>query len=185
MNVQEVAAVLAYFGAAFPNMEISDDTADVWLMEVADIDPEDAKVGMREVVRTSDYTPTIAKFRSACHDARDIRTRVMVADLPALTMTSDPTPPPPEAKALAAKFKLRGSLGGGHWHAGPGPCPVCGGLPAPGVTHRPAVEIDKRWCSRCGEKSMPHSSAIAPIGPDSMQSYSDATSSLVTPSEAV
>lgn len=66
MNLQDTAAVIAYFGAAFPNFDPSDDTVDVWVAEVEDIDARDAADAMRNLVRTCEFPPTIAKFRAEC-----------------------------------------------------------------------------------------------------------------------
>lgn len=66
MNVQETTAVIAYFGAAWPTFDPSDDTIDVWVSEVGDIDAGDAGEAMRALVRTSEFPPSIAKFRAEC-----------------------------------------------------------------------------------------------------------------------
>lgn len=66
MNIEETAAVIAYFGAAWPTFDPSDDTIDVWVAELGDIDPRDALEAMRSLVRTSDFPPSIAKFRAEC-----------------------------------------------------------------------------------------------------------------------
>lgn len=104
MNPQDTIAVVAYFGAAWPTFDPSDDTVDVWVAELADVDPADARDAMRQVVRTSDFPPSIAKFRAECKAIalqRQQRT-ARAAGLPA----SGPMPWPAELVAdLKAALK--------------------------------------------------------------------------------
>lgn len=122
MNVQETAAVIAYFGAAFPTFDPSDDTVDVWVAEVGDIDPADAGDAMRHLVRTCDFPPTIAKFRMAC---KEIGLRRRQGRYQALEMARHPWPDElvEEIKRMSSTAAKRK-----HWHGGPNPCPVCGGM---------------------------------------------------------
>lgn len=124
MNAQETATVLAYFAAAFPNMELSDDTADVWAFELRDIDPDLAPEAMRAVVKESEFAPTIAKFREAC---RVIAYHQRIANpVPALEPAPD-TEPDFDFHAAAAELReqLKTWTTKGHNHKGPDPCPVC------------------------------------------------------------
>lgn len=73
MTKQEVAAMLAYFAAAYPNFDPTEATAEVWLREVAEVDSETARDAMHAVVRTSEYVPTIAKFLFECAVVREQR----------------------------------------------------------------------------------------------------------------
>lgn len=66
MNASDTLAVIAYLGSAFPNFDPSDDTIDVWVNELEDIDPADANEAMHNLVRSSEFAPTIAKFRAEC-----------------------------------------------------------------------------------------------------------------------
>lgn len=126
MNRQEVAGVLAYFGAAFPNMDISHDTADVWANELADIDPDLAPTAMRNVVKASEFPPTIAKFREACavvaHHQR-------MKESTARALEPAPVTSSPDFDFHAAADELRTQFKGwsarGHNHKGPEPCAVC------------------------------------------------------------
>lgn len=83
MNPQDTIAVIAYFGAAWPTFDPSDDTVDVWVAELADVDPGDAQQAMRDLVRNSDFPPSIAKFRTECRTVA--MRRQMRTDQPALT----------------------------------------------------------------------------------------------------
>lgn len=122
MNKSEVAAVLAYFGAAFPNMDISHDTADVWAFELSDIDPDVAPDAMRAVVKESEFPPTIAKFREACRViAYRRRFEQRPPELPAAQ--SDDALPQELIADLRARLKDWSTKG--HNHKGPEPCPVC------------------------------------------------------------
>lgn len=168
MNPQETAAVLAYFASAWPRFDMTEETVKVWIVECKDVNPDDGQRAMRQLVRTQDFPPPIAKFLEAAAVARQHRTTEAPALPPAPV---NPVPPPPQARELAAKLRLQGSLGGGHWHGGPGPCPVCGGLPVPGVVTRPPVEIAKTRCSRCGENTLSHAATVAAVPPDPMRGY--------------
>lgn len=124
MNKPDVAAVLAYFTAAFPNMEITHDTADVWANELYDIDPDVAPKAMRNVVKESEFPPTIAKFREAC---RVVAYHQRIASGPVALEPGEDTDP--DFDFLAAAAELRKQLSNwstrGHNHKGPEPCPVC------------------------------------------------------------
>lgn len=66
MNVQEVAGLIAYFGSAWPSWKPSDDTADVWLMELSDIDADVAREAAKNLVQHEQFAPSIARFRQEC-----------------------------------------------------------------------------------------------------------------------
>lgn len=66
MTETQLAAIIAYFAAAYPQFDPSDDTVDVWWNEVKDIDGGVAYQAMRNVVQTSEFAPTIARFRAEC-----------------------------------------------------------------------------------------------------------------------
>jgi hypothetical protein len=162
MNVQETAAVLAYFGAAFPNMDITDDTADVWAFELRDIHADFAEEAMRNVVKESEFPPTIARFREAVQHvarARTLRKPVPALDGPASVM--------PAEVIAELRANLKDWSSRKHDHRGPGPCPVCGSVPPPekpsGRASSSRVEpLDPSWCCRCGQKTMPYINSIEP-----------------------
>lgn len=124
MNLQETAQTLAYFAAAWPNFGLTEDTVEVWLEAVADVDPAVAVQAREELVKTCEFVPTIARFRKECatvaHWRRERTTQ------PALPTGSKPAWPDElvtDLKAMALEAGTRS-----HWHGGPYPCPVCGGL---------------------------------------------------------
>lgn len=159
MNVQEVAAVLAYFGSAWPSMDISDDTADVWIAELEDIDPSVAGDAMRYVVRTRDFPPSIAAYRAACQEVAHRRQQ----NRPMAAIESGPPEEVPRELVAAIREVIKTQANARHWHGGPGPCPVCGGPPPRTPSRRkPRAEIAKTWCSRCGSNSMSYVTSLKP-----------------------
>ena len=110
MNLEDTVAVLAYFGAAWPTFDPSDDTVDVWLAEVADIDPGDAQQAMRSLVRTSDFPPTIAKFRAECQALA--QRRRMSQSAPALLPPQSEWPKElvADLKAMLKEMSLRNAV---------------------------------------------------------------------------
>lgn len=123
MNVQDTAAVIAYFGAAFPNFDPSDDTLDVWVAEVEDIDPTDAYEAMRSLVKTSRFVPSIAEFRAECK-ALALRRQQQ----PPARAISTGRGEVPEELVGALRVMAADASRKQHWHGGPEPCRVCGGM---------------------------------------------------------
>lgn len=124
MNVHEVAGLLAYFGSAWPKMELPDDTADIWARELEDVNVDVARAAAKRLVRSSTFFPSIAEFFEACkHEAQQ---RHLAEPLPALPPGEDSEP---DFDLHAALEDLRGKLTDwstrGHNHKGPKPCPVC------------------------------------------------------------
>ena len=124
MNAQEAIAVIAYFGAAFPNFDPPDDTIDVWVNETADLDPGDAGTAMRNLVQRSKFPPSIAEFRQEC------RTLALLRQQNRTNLLALPSARQPFPTELAESIKRTLSEKGTrqHWHGGPNPCPVCGGM---------------------------------------------------------
>ncbi len=133
MNLQETAQTLAYFAAAWPNFGLTEETVEVWLEAVADINPEHAVQARETLVKTSEWVPSIARFRQECASiAHWKRERfAAAAGLP---------PGPAAALPIELVADLRQNLASNgprkHWHGGPHPCPSCGGV-------IPAVATDR------------------------------------------
>lgn len=81
MNHQQLASIVAYLGAAFPTFDPSDDTVDVWWNELQDIDGDVALEAMRLIVRSSEWPPSIAKFRAECQSITQRRRMVAAESL--------------------------------------------------------------------------------------------------------
>lgn len=122
MNVQEVAGVLAYFGSAWPTMDITDDTADVWALELQDIPAEVAHVAMRNQVQTRDFPATIASFRDECRIV--LHRQTVRQNAPAIGAGKGEAMP----KELIAELRsmLTAESMRKHNHKTAEPCPVCG-----------------------------------------------------------
>lgn len=125
MTPQDTIAVVAYFGAAWPTFDPSDDTIDAWVAELGDIVAADANDAMRQLVRTSEFAPSIAKFRAECKAVALSRTHRHHVALPPVRYQVP-------QELLGTLRRLVNEMGGRtHNHKGPNPCKVCGGLAAP------------------------------------------------------
>lgn len=123
MNVHEVAGLLSYFGSAWPKTEIPDDTADVWAMELEDVNIDVGRAAAKLLVRSSTFMPSIAEFLDACRTESLHRRNKRAPEL-------EPAPDSePDFDFPAAAAQLRDQLKNwstrGHNHKGPEPCPVC------------------------------------------------------------
>lgn len=128
MNANDTAAVLGILSAAWPNQTITAETATVWRDILADIDSADAMHAARTLVKREHWFPSLAQFRSEAEAHAHARRNKRAAShgLPA-------SPPPAAADGHrrlvdAARQVLAAQRGQRHWHGGPQPCPICGGL---------------------------------------------------------
>lgn len=132
MNDHESADILAILAAAWPNQEITRETAQLWLGMLAELDPDDAMAGARTVVRNEHWFPSIARFRQATDAARHAR-RNQEAAARGLPRPGGRIPDEERFQAIIAG--LRDNLADRgtrtHWHGGPHPCHVCGGIAPP------------------------------------------------------
>lgn len=126
MNRRDVAAVLGILTAAWPNQTLPEQTVAVWMDMLADLDPADAQQAARTLVKTEQWFPSIARFRNEAQAAAHARQnrRAATHGLPG---HHRPAPPPP-ALVEAARALLDEQSTKKHWHGGPAPCPVCGGM---------------------------------------------------------
>lgn len=124
MTDNDTAAVLAYFASAWPNYDLTEPTVRVWQQECADLDPLDAEQAMRQLVRSEQFFPTIAKFRQQVRTlAYDRRHRQV-----ATAIGSGAPQPWPSELVASIKATIASNGTRRHWHGGPNPCPVCGGI---------------------------------------------------------
>lgn len=65
MTGNEVLALLAYMSAAWPSVEVTEDTARVWTEHLAKIDGNDALAAANVLINESKWFPSIAEFRDA------------------------------------------------------------------------------------------------------------------------
>lgn len=128
MNARDTAAVLGILSAAWPNQAITPETATVWRDILADIDSADAMHAARALVKREHWFPSLAQFRSEAEAHAHARRNKRAAShgLPA-------SPQPPTADGHRrfvdmARQMLATQRGTSHWHGGPDPCPVCGGI---------------------------------------------------------
>lgn len=131
MNARDTAAVLGILSAAWPNQAITAETASVWRDILADIESADAMHAARALVKREHWFPSIAQFRSEAEAHAHARRNKRAAShgLPASPQT--PTPDGHRRFVEAARQMLAEQRGKRHWHGGPQPCPVCGGMAEP------------------------------------------------------
>lgn len=67
MTRTEVAQTLAYLVSAWPKVEIGDETAEVWVDQLAHIPAVDAEAAARRAVATCKWFPSPAEFLEICH----------------------------------------------------------------------------------------------------------------------
>lgn len=133
MNGRDTAAVLGILAAAWPNQQITEQTASVWMDLLADIDPDDAMHAARTLAKREHWFPSIASFRNEAEARAHARRNARAASHGLGAAPRKPAPPPPALMA-ASRQLLAEMRTKKHWHGGPTPCQVCGGMadrPAP------------------------------------------------------
>ena len=126
MNRNETAAVLGILAATWPNQTITEQTAAVCMDFLADIDPADAMHAARTLAKREHWFPSIAQFRNEAEAKAHARRNARAATH-GIGVAFRAVPPPP-ALMDAARQLLTEMKGKKHWHGGPHPCPVCGGM---------------------------------------------------------
>lgn len=65
MNREQAAQILAYCAQSWPTMSVGEHTVDVWAEALAMTAAHDAQTAVRQLVKTDDYPPTVARIISA------------------------------------------------------------------------------------------------------------------------
>jgi hypothetical protein len=126
VNQRNATAVLGVLSAAWPNQDVSEQTATVWMEMLDAVEVEDAMTAARKLVRTSHWFPSIAQFLNETHAEEHARRNRHAARY-GLPRNHQTVPPPPRLLA-ACRELLEEMKGKRHDHHGPAPCPVCGGI---------------------------------------------------------
>lgn len=138
MNAQDTAAILALFGAAYPNANVSEPTALVWAENLIGVDPDVGLEAARTLIRTTKWFPSVSEFIEHVGAAKRAHEPEVKA-LPEAPLARS------EAKRLLAAARdvvSKSRQGPKHWHAGPDPCPRCVLIPPPfGQIPSPEVEF--------------------------------------------
>lgn len=129
MNDDQSVEILAVLTAAWPNQELTTQTAQLWLGMLAELHPDDAMQAAKGVVRQDHWFPPIARFLQLAEAARHGR-QIRASEHRGLG-TGRATAPPPPALLEATRGLLAEQQSKRHWHGGPNPCPVCGGMKRP------------------------------------------------------
>lgn len=104
MDVKEIAAVVAYLNAAYPNIELPDETLAVWAEHIGHVQPDTALEAARSWVRTQKWFPSISEFLA--ESAEVAKRKAQRSKLPAL----EEAPPVPPEVAKENVVKLRQAL---------------------------------------------------------------------------
>lgn len=143
MKRDEAAQVLDLLTAAYPSQELADGTVALWLKALTQVDAADAKATASRIVASSEFFPSMAKFREQLAAERRAReNREAVTRGLARPRTNVPDPECFAQIVGGVRDQLAQRATRRHWHAGPDPCPVCHPLrrcPSCGTTHEPAA----------------------------------------------
>lgn len=136
LNADQAIDLVDALIAAFPVSDWSDATVDLYVRRLERVAHPHRLVAVDRAITTLDNAPTIRWLLDTAH-AEALRTGDYVAPV-------DPDVPLAAAAGVVARVRARlveagaeidrrvpaGARGvGGHWHGGPAPCPVCGGVP--------------------------------------------------------
>jgi hypothetical protein len=126
---EECAAVLGYLSAAFPQVTVAPQTVAVWADQVGGQEGVDAHAAARRVVRSNKWFPSIAEFLEACRLERELRSQKfeVAGELPSAETKANRAEVARRFVALSKEL-LESQKGKVHWHGGPDPCLVCGGM---------------------------------------------------------
>jgi hypothetical protein len=130
MNRQEAAWLLATLAAPYPGEPFTDDAAEVWYNSTLhNRDIDEAMTIVERLIASKEFRPTPAVFNEELRTARQHQA-IAAAAVPALDAPRTSTHPAAEVieelrRTLADTSKRN------HWHGGPKPCPVCGGMQIP------------------------------------------------------
>lgn len=131
MNAKEASSVLAALSAAWPSHDMPEDTVRLWVGLLADVELPDAMAAARVVVKQDRFFPPISRYLQEC-EAQSHGRRNRLAAERGLPRNHQTVAPPPRLVAML-RDTLAQQRTANHWHGGPDPCPICGGM-APTVT---------------------------------------------------
>jgi hypothetical protein len=144
MTPAEVAAVLTAFRDNWPHHELSESQANLWATMLAEVDAEDGGLAMLDMLDKEKFFPPIARFKEAAANHKRGR---LAREAPALPEGRDGVALPSELIGeLRATLTAAAERKNRHWHGGPRPCSVCGGMDG---LSRPIAEPVGDACERC------------------------------------
>ena len=106
MNVEEIQAVLGYLSAAYPGLELAEQTVTVWADQLGGVRGDTAVQAAREWVAEEDRFPTVGKFRALCIAVARRERDAENFHRPALHAVDDPVTPPEVAAENVRKIKV-------------------------------------------------------------------------------
>lgn len=125
MTANEVVALLAYMSAAWPNVEITEDTARLWSKHLDRLNGEDALAAADTLIRSSDFFPSVAQLLQVAkpHTADRVR-REQAADYERKALAAGPVIGDVDKLRRVIRQTLTVQAGHQHLHGKHGPCPV-------------------------------------------------------------
>lgn len=147
MTGNEVVAILALMSAAWPYVEITENTGRVWTAELERLHADDALATTHMMIRTSERFPSIAEFLGACRPLTAKRLQAkQAADYERKALEAGATSDPEDGRAGVSRHInaiLAAQRVKNHWHGGPNPCEACGGMTSdPKIRAKYAREIE-------------------------------------------
>lgn len=127
MNDTEAANVLGLLNAAWPNSDLPDRTVELWIGLLCEMEMLDAREAAKTVIRQDNWFPSIARFTQTVEAARHARRNREAASRGLPSARWEPSPLP-QALIDATRGLIAEQASKKHWHGGPKPCPVCGGI---------------------------------------------------------
>jgi ribosomal protein L37AE/L43A len=105
------------------SIQLTKDKVAMWGALLEDVHPEDGHMAMLDMLAGEAFYPPIARFMEAVKKHKRVR---LAREIPATSggaavVQQMPAELLAEMKAMLAEPKT-------HWHGGPDPCPVCGGM---------------------------------------------------------
>lgn len=133
MNPLETAAAVAYMQSCWPSATVSEDMTAVWAEQLTRVDPEDGLAAARTLMRSSKWFPSLSEFLDQTRVEARRRTGSVEGRAPAageLPEVAASGVGRDEVLSVVARTRAHIAAVGGrnHWHGGPAPCEVCGGM---------------------------------------------------------
>lgn len=144
MTEDEAREVVAFIAATYNRPVDQAQVAGWYHAALRDVGQPEAMTVAVELLNTSEFMPTPAAFQRV---RTEIARSAYVAERDALAAaeralpSGEPVTSPAEFfSAMRSMLALQRANLGKHWHGGPAPCPVCGGM-SPEAIARQRIEL--------------------------------------------
>lgn len=121
--------MLLYLTSAY-QANVGEGTVAVWAEHLAGQTMQDAMNAARRLVKLNRWFPSVAEFLENCRLERELREAsfVQAGELEAPKVSAEQRQRVAERFMAVCREAAAGRNRSGHWHGGPEPCPVCGGM---------------------------------------------------------